>query len=115
FSFSSELLADLAAKFPNSTAVLESHIAVTGPVEHWVMDSTDLKTAQESWVMNAGGNKLNLHFSKSDVPSFSPGPTVTIEGIQIGSDVAVSKVRASGGSASAFLPRMDKFTGALGG
>src|SRR5439155_25040718 len=54
-SFSSELLADLAAKFPNSTAALESHIAVTGPVEHWVMDSTDLKTAQESWVMNAGG------------------------------------------------------------
>src|SRR4030095_4908372 len=103
FSFSAELLEDLASKFANGEHLLESHVAVTGPVEHWVMDSPDLKTSQESWVLNAGGVRLNLHFSKTEVPVFSPGPTVTVEGIRIGSDVAVSKVRSGNGGASAVL------------
>jgi len=99
FSFSADLLADLAAKFPNTASYLESHITVTGPVEHWVMDSPDLKTSQESWVMNAAGNRLTLHFSKTEVPNFHSGPNVTIEGVRLGSDVAVSKIHGGTGAA----------------
>lgn len=114
FSFSSELLADLAAKFPNSAALLEQPVAVTGPVEHWVMDSPDLKTSQESWLLNAGGARLNLHFSRTEVPVFNPGPTVTVEGVRIGSDVAVSKVKSSVAGASAFVTAMKNFAGRRG-
>jgi len=107
FSFSPDLLADLAAKFPNSAALLESHISVTGPVEHWIMDSTDLKTSQESWVLNAAGIRLNLHFSKAEVPVFNPGPTVTVDGVRLGSDVAVSKIRSGVGGAFAMVSNVN--------
>lgn len=110
FSFSADLLADLAAKFPNAGADLESHVAVSGPVEHWVMDSTDLKTSQESWVLNSGGIRLNLHFSKSEVPVFNPGPTVAIEGVRIGSDVAVSKVNTNAAGALAVFSKAKGIT-----
>jgi len=111
FSFSAELLEDLAAKFPNAAHLLESHVAVAGAVEHWVMDSPDLKTSQESWVLNAGGVRLNLHFSKTEVPVFNPGPTVAVEGVKIGSDVAVSKVSSGNSGASAVLAEVKNLGG----
>src|SRR5262245_34118579 len=55
FAFSPELLADLAEKFPASAAVLESHVTLSGRVEHWVVDSADLTTSQDSWMLNTGG------------------------------------------------------------
>jgi len=111
FSFSPNLLADLAAKFPNAAAILESHIAVTGPVEHWITDSPDLRTSQESWVLNAGGSQLNLHFSKAEVPSLNAGPSVTVEGVRIGSEVAVERVRAGNSGSSWFLLKLRSING----
>jgi|GEM_PF-1238817 len=92
FAFSPELLADLAAKFPESTAELESHVTVSGTVEHWIADSADMKSSKESWLLNASGSRLELHFGTPQRPAPSSGPIVTIEGVQFGSHVAVSKV-----------------------
>ncbi|HEY6129619.1 MAG TPA: NEW3 domain-containing protein [Candidatus Acidoferrum sp.] len=103
FAFSPELLADLATKFPDSAAYLESHVTASGAIEHWVMDSPDLKTSAESWFIGSGGTKLNLHFSGTERPDMKTS-AVTIEGVRVGSDVAVSKLTQAGTSSSTLLP-----------
>jgi len=95
FAFSPELLADLAEKFPTSTSSLESHVTLSGTVEHWVKDSAGRSTARDSWFLDAGGTRLNLYFSTSQRPDPRTSPVVTIEGVQIGPHVAVSKVSAT--------------------
>ena len=95
FAFSPELLADLAAKFPDAATGLESYVTVSGAVEHSIADSADLKTSSESWSINSGGVRFNLHFAKRDVPNFTVGPSVTIEGVRIGAEVAVYKVTSN--------------------
>src|SRR5262245_21405781 len=95
FAFSPELLADLAEKFPASATALESHVTLSGALEHWVADSADLKTSQDSWTLITGGEKLNLHFSKPKDSNLEPGSRVVVEGVRLASDVAVSKVQAT--------------------
>src|SRR5713101_2492083 len=90
FAFSPDLLADLAAKFPGSSSQLESHVTLSGTVEHWIMDSADMKSSEDSWFLNAGGSRLSLHFSTTQRPDPKASSVVTIEGVQVGSDVAVS-------------------------
>jgi len=103
FAFSPDLLADLAAKFPASASVLESHVTLSGTVEHWVADAADLKSSKESWFLNAGGSRLELHFGTAHLGA-SSGPVVTIEGVQLGSHVAVSKVTSTPLSGSFVIP-----------
>jgi M6 family metalloprotease-like protein len=109
FAFSPALLADLSRKFPDAGNWLESHVVLSGPVEHWIMDSPDLKTSTESWFLNAGGARLNLHFPGSERPQMKAGATVTIEGVRIRSDVAVSKLTQNGGVASSGFPLLTYF------
>src|SRR5260221_6675619 len=95
FAFSPELLADLATKFPGASSQLESHVALTGTVEHWVADSADMKSSKESWYINASGSLLELHFGTARRPGPDSGSTITIEGVQLGSHVAVSRLSSS--------------------
>jgi M6 family metalloprotease-like protein len=111
FAFSPELLADLATKFPDSAAQLESHITLSGAIEHWIFDSADVKSSKESWFMNAGGSRLTLHFSSTIHPDPKAGPVVTIEGVQVGSDIAVSKVSSAAISGAAgIFPQFTNFS-----
>src|SRR5262249_49350057 len=59
FAFSPELLTEMASKFPQSAAQLESHSTMTGSVEHWIADGPGFKTSRSIWHMNAGGRTLN--------------------------------------------------------
>jgi M6 family metalloprotease-like protein len=102
FAFSPELLADLAEKFPSSAGLLESHVTLSGTVEHWIADSIDKKSSKESWFLNTGGGRLELHFGTAQRPG--PSPTVTIEGVQVGSHVAVSKFSFTPGSSFFVIP-----------
>lgn len=95
FAFSPDLLADLAEKFPGSALLLESHVTLSGTVEHWIADSADIKSSKESWFLNTGGSRLELHFAAPQRPGPNSNPTVTVEGVRIGSHVAVSKVTST--------------------
>jgi M6 family metalloprotease-like protein len=105
FALTPELLADLAAKFPGSAGLLETHVTLSGAVEHWVADSADMKSSKESWFLNAGSNRLELHFGRGQHPGPDFSPTVTIEGVQLGSHLAVSKLSSLPPSGSFVIPR----------
>src|SRR6266567_23038 len=113
FAFSPELLADLATKLPQAAGLLESHVTLSGSVEHWIADSADKKSSKESWFLNVAGSRLSLHFSTFRAPDPKAGPVVTIEGVQIGSDVAVSKTSSApiGGAAAMDIPITNLFGG----
>jgi M6 family metalloprotease-like protein len=113
FAFSRDLLSDLAAKFPGSAAVLESHVTLSGTVEHRIADSADLRSSKESWFLNAGGRRLELYFGTPQRPGSNSGPTATIEGVQLGSQVAVSKVNPSSPAGSSVIPNRILTTGNL--
>jgi M6 family metalloprotease-like protein len=115
FAFSADLLADLAAKFPDAAAELESYVTASGPIEHSTIDSADLKTSRESWSINSSGTRLNLYFSKRDVPSLTSGPLVTIEGVRIGADVAVYKVTSTRAPGSVVSSAAGNFLAGTGG
>src|SRR5881275_2859559 len=60
FSFSPELLSDLAA------TLLEAHTTATGKAEHWIADYPGFKSSQSIWRMNVGGHSLDLHFAAGE-------------------------------------------------
>src|SRR5258708_28354263 len=114
FAFSPELLADLAAKFPDSTSTLESHVTASGSVEHWIADSADMKSSRESWYLNVGGGRLSLYFATPQRRGPNATAPVTIEGVQVGASVAVSKiVDTPVGGASSLLPAIRNFFAGL--
>jgi M6 family metalloprotease-like protein len=89
FAFSSELLADLAAKFPASTSLLESNLTVTGRPQHWVEDSADLKTSRSYFRLDTGAQTLNLHFAGAEPTLGSSGELLRATGVVVGSEMAV--------------------------
>lgn len=88
FAFSPELLADMAAKFPQSASLLETNVTLTGQLQHWIADAPDLKSSQTYWRMTAGSNTYDLHFSGAE-PSLKPGQLLKATGIVVGSEMAV--------------------------
>lgn len=90
FAFSPELLADLSAKFPTSAALLESHVTVTGSVQHWVADYPALKASRSWWLLNIGpGQNLTLHFAYHEPPQLKGGDFLTATGVVAGRSMAV--------------------------
>jgi M6 family metalloprotease-like protein len=106
FAFSPELLADLAQKFPQSAALLESHVTLNGPIEHWIEDNTNLKTSRSYFFLKAGGRTLNLHFAGPE-PVVKSGELLQATGVVVGSEMAVltaKSVSQSGAVTSNFRP-----------
>ncbi len=106
FAFSPELLADLAAKFPNSAGQLESQTALSGPVERWIIDYADLKSSRSLVQMKVGQQKINLHFAGPEPANLKNGDVIRATGVLAGSEMAVdtSIPRQSG---SALSPTSD--------
>ena len=108
FAFSPELLADLATKFPDLAAQLESHTTLSGPIEHWIFDGVDTKSSQESWFIKAQGRRLSLYFATVQRPSANA--IATVEGVQVGSQIAVSGLRSAPlGGAFSTWPQLPNF------
>lgn len=101
FAFSPELLADLAAKFPSSARLLESHVTVTGPVEHWVADYPN-RTSRSWWLMKiGGGHDLNLYFAFHEPAQLKSGDFLQATGVVAVHHMAVeSATRISATSAA---------------
>src|SRR5262249_44863831 len=87
FAFSPELLKDLANKFPESSARLESHTTVTGQVRHWIADYS--KGSRSWWSRRQNGGTLNLHFAEQEPPNLKSGRLLQATGVVIGPDMAV--------------------------
>jgi M6 family metalloprotease-like protein len=90
FAFSPELLADLAAKFPDSSAQLESHTTLSGPIEHWIFDSADMKSSKSQYKLKLGQEVLNLYFAGRE-PDLAKGGDFQVTGVVVGNDMAVSE------------------------
>ncbi len=100
FAFSPELLADLAAKFPDSATQLESHTTLSGPIEHWIFDSADLKSSRSLYKMKAGQQELNLYFAGRE-PDLAKGGVFQVTGVVAGGSMAVSETSSISSSAAA--------------
>ncbi len=104
FAFSPELLADLAAKFPNAAAQLESHATLTGPIEHWIADYPD-RTYRSLFKMRVGQQMLSLHFAGQEPANLKSGEALEVTGVVVGSVMAVLTNRpVQSGTASASAP-----------
>lgn len=87
FALSTDLLQDLAAKFPKSASQLESHITVTGIAQHWIADYPNSSVAW--WRINTGGRVVNLFFAGSEPQNLKPNDMLRATGVLAGSQMAV--------------------------
>lgn len=89
FAFSPELAADLATKFPQSSSQIESHVTLSGPVQHWIADYPGLKGSRSIWQMNAGGRSLTLYFAGQEPSAPKGRQSLQVTGVLLGSQMAV--------------------------
>ena len=99
FAFSPELLADLAAKFPNAANLLESHTTVTGTVQLSVADYLGRKS-KELWALSIGAQQISLHFGIPERPNLSISEKSTLSGVVLGSHMAVSQIHSNSSGAA---------------
>jgi alpha-galactosidase-like protein/gametolysin peptidase M11 len=104
FAFSPELLGDLAAKFPQSASLLESHATLTGQVQHWIADYPGLKSSRSIWRMNAGGRALNLYFAGQEPTDLKSDQLLQATGVVSGSQMAVETSILLPSSSASSLP-----------
>src|SRR2546426_9580922 len=90
FAFSPDLLADLAAKFPDSSTQLESHVTLSGAIEQWTFDNADRKTSHSEYRMKVGAQSLSLHFAGRE-PNLTKGNIFQVTGVVAGRDMAVAE------------------------
>src|ERR1700722_9302499 len=90
FAFSPNLLADLGAKFPDSASQLESHITLSGPIEHWTFDGVDPRNSRSEFRMKVGQDTFNLHFAGPE-PKLAKDMVFQVTGVVVGNSVAVSE------------------------
>ena len=98
-SFSPEVLANLAATFPESASRLETHGRWQGLVEHWVLDNRD-GTHQSVHLMKVGDETLEIAFTGPEPPDPHGGMALA-EGVRVGSAIAVSTITWMPSSTSA--------------
>jgi len=88
FAFSPELLADLAAKFPESASQLEQHGTWRGPVEYRIIDRADRKSHGLQILMTVGQQKFEIHFAGVEPAGLKSGDLLEISGVQSGATMA---------------------------
>ncbi len=87
-AFSPELLADLAAKFPQSTASLESHVRRKGPIEYFISDDATMTRHGSLIAMQAGSETLEVYFAESIPAGLTSGVVLEVQGVQAGNLLA---------------------------
>src|SRR6266700_3740778 len=90
FAFSAELLADLAAKVPQSSLWLESHATLSGPIERLTVDSADLKSSYSRLQMRVGQRRVGLHFAGPEPTYLLRANVVQVTGVLLGHEMAVA-------------------------
>jgi len=88
FAFSPELLADLAAKFPESAYLLEQHGTWHGTAEVSVIDDLARKASKTNVMLQVGGRSLGVHFDGAEPAALKSGDTLTVSGVLAGTTMA---------------------------
>jgi M6 family metalloprotease-like protein len=88
-AFSADLLVDLAAKFPESASLLETHGTWQGPIEYWIADYPDgsHKTVRR---LNLDQETVELQFTGPEPAGLTSGSLLVAEGVRLGNVVTVS-------------------------
>jgi len=87
-AFSPDLLDDLAAKFPDSAAYLETHGSWEGPVEVTVNDDLVRKVSKTSVRLKAAGQEFDVHFAGSQPAGLKCGKVLRVEGVALTTTMA---------------------------
>ena len=114
-TLSRDVLADLAAAFPDSASGLESSGTWRGPIERWVSESADLKSSKTFTRLKTGDQTIDLHFVGHEPPVLTSGSTLRATGVRIGDSVAVtnSTVPSPADNTSSRVTKMAALTGSF--
>lgn len=99
FAFSPDLLADLAGKFPDSAQLLESQGAWNGTMESFVLDGPD-GSHRTRHVLRTGAGDLELYFAREEPAAQTCGRAVSVQGVRLDGQVAVSMTAATAPAAT---------------
>jgi len=88
FAFSPELLADLAAKFPESAGLLEKHGTWQGPAEVTISDDLVRKTSKTSIRLKANGQEFDVHFAGPQPADLQCGKILQVTGVALTTTMA---------------------------
>ncbi|MBF8305578.1 MAG: assoc protein, partial [Acidobacteria bacterium] len=105
-AFSDDLLATLAAAFPQSAASLESRGAFEGPIEYVILDDHTLGRHRVDIRMDVAGQTFDIHFPEHEPGGMKCGDILRVNGVKAGTQVAAadgnvtSSVAAAGCSTS---------------
>jgi M6 family metalloprotease-like protein len=90
FAFSPELLADLAAKFPESAGLLETHGTWQGPAEVSISDDLIQKVSKTSVRLKAAGREFDVHFAGPQPAELQCGKILQVTGIALTTTMAAA-------------------------
>ena len=90
-AFTDALLADLAAKFPQSAALLERRGAWQGPVEYIIEDGIDFRSAREIRRMHTEGRVFEVHFAGREPSRLKCGDLLAASGVMSGNRIAAEQ------------------------
>lgn len=93
FAFSPELLAELAARFPEQAGQLESHGTWRGPVEYLIVDDPAQGLARAVQRISLGERSVEVRWATREPAGLKSGDLLEVSGVLAGNMLA-----ASGGS-----------------
>ena len=100
-AFDDNLLAALAAAFPDSASQLESQVTLEGPVDYVILDDATLSRHRIDITMQVAGSELNLHFTEHEPGWLKCNDIVRVSGVQAGDQVAAAGGEVTGQVAGA--------------
>lgn len=89
-AFSADVLAELAATFPQSAMWLEQQGAWEGPVEYLIFDDEPMSAHRSSIRVQTGMEWLEVHFAKHEPQGLKCGDRMRVQGVRAGTVVAAA-------------------------
>lgn len=99
--FPQNLLADLASKFPQASARLESRASWSGRLESIIEDGVNFTTHREIRRLHVNGRVFDLHFSGPEPARLECGYVLTVSGMAAGNRIAVEQATVTQAAAAA--------------
>ena len=90
--FPQNLLADVAAKFPQSSARLESRSSWSGRLEYIIEDGVNFAAYREIRRLHVNGRVFDLHFAAPEPARLECGYVMTVAGLAAGNRIAAEQV-----------------------
>jgi M6 family metalloprotease-like protein len=96
--FPPDVLARLAAAFPQAAASLEARGVWRGPVEHLVIDDAGLSRHESVVHITVNGMRRRVRFAAGEPPDLKTGDVVRLEGLLAGGELAAASATVEAAS-----------------